>query len=94
MKKASEAEVEAEQCTEDGLLAVSEYNLKSEPIFYYQPPTNESFGAGPVGLVDPYELKWVEVEDSSVPDSGQGVFARRDIPQYRCTSMYSGKKLI
>ena len=86
--------MEAEQCTDDGLLAVSKYTLKSEPIFYYQPPTNESFGAGPAGLVDPYERKWVEVEDSSVPASGQGVFARRDIPQFRCTSMYSGKDSI
>ena len=90
MKSASEAEVESEECTEEGIIAVSKFSLKSDPIFYYDPPTNVSFGAGPEGVIDPYERKWVEVADSSVPDSGQGVFAKRDFPQFRCTSMYSG----
>jgi hypothetical protein len=33
----------------------------SGPVFYYDPPTNVSFGAGPPNVRDPYEVKWVEV---------------------------------
>jgi len=49
-----------------------------------------SFGAGPIGITDPYEDKWITVSDSGVPDSGQGVFALREIPKGRCASMYTG----
>ena len=90
MKSASEAEIVSTDCSDQGLLVVSEFETKSDPIFYYEPPSNVSFGAGPVGIVDPYETKWVHVADSSVPDSGAGVFARKEIPEFRCTSMYSG----
>ena len=92
MKSASEAEVTGHECHESGIVAVNEYEVKSDPVYYYEPPTNVSFGAGPASIVDPYERKWVVVADSGVPDSGQGVFAKKDIPRYRCTSMYSGKE--
>ena len=60
------------------------------PEYYYQPPTNESFGAGPHGVVDPYERKFVRVAESSIPESGEGVFALRDFPPVRVTCWYSG----
>jgi hypothetical protein len=71
MKRAAEADVVSTKCSDQGLI-VAQFEPKSEPVFYYDPPTNVSFGAGPVGLIDPYEKKWVTVEDSSVPNSGQG----------------------
>ena len=91
MKKAHEAQVYSIHCHVDGFIAVSKFSAKSEPIFYYDPPTNTSFGAGPEGIVDPYESKWVEVAVSTAPNSGEGVFAKKDIPKLQCTSMYSGK---
>ena len=42
------------------------------------------------GVVDPYERKWLKVGISSVPESGEGVFAQRDIPANRSLSLYSG----
>ncbi len=33
----------------------------SGPVFYYDPPTNISFGSGPPNVRDPYEVKWVQL---------------------------------
>jgi len=90
MKNAKEAEVISLHC-QDGIIAIKEFNVKSNsPSFYYKPPTNESFGAGPVGVIDPYERKWLKLSASGIPNSGQGVFAKRDVPQERAVSLYSG----
>ena len=59
--------------------------VAGSPEFYYQPPTNESFGAGPPGVVDPFERKSVRIAKSSVPESGEGVFAVRDFPEVKVT---------
>ena len=72
------------------MIIVSKFSLMSGPEFYYQAPTNESFGAGPYGVSDPYERKSVQVAESTIPESGEGVMALRDFPAERCTSFYSG----
>jgi hypothetical protein len=90
MKNAKEAEVISLHC-QDGLMAVKEFDFKSDgPIFYYKPPTNQSFGAGPVGVIDPYERKWLKLQASGIPNSGQGIFATRDVPANRTISLYAG----
>ena len=94
MKKAKEAEVKSLHCLDD-LVAIKEYKVKLDgPAFFYDPPTNESFGGGLrdglEGVVDPYERKLVRVSTSSVPNSGLGVFAIKDILIKRTTNLYSG----
>ena len=42
-----------------------------------------------LGVVDPYERKWLELAKSGVPESGRGVFALRDIPANRTIALYS-----
>ena len=90
MKSAHESEVLETKCDNDGMIVVSKFSKISGPEFYYDPPTNVSFGAGPPGVIDPYERKNVRLAQSSIPDSGEGVFAVKDLPANRCNSLYSG----
>ena len=91
MRKAKAVDVKKYGCDETGLFVVKEY---SEPIsdqeFFYDPPTNTSFGGGaPLGVLDPYEVKTVRLAPSSVEGGGEGVFALKDIPEGRFSCMYS-----
>ena len=90
MKSAYEAEVLDATCDQDGLIIISKYGNMSGPEFYYEAPTNESFGAGPYGVVDPYERRTVRVAQSTIPQSGEGVFAAKDFPPKLCISYYTG----
>ena len=91
MKKAKEAEVKSILCSKDGLMEVDEFTVLNDgPTFFYEPPTNQSFGAGPPGVVDPYERKWLKLSNSNIPNSGQGVFALKDIPANRSATLFSG----
>ncbi len=65
------------------------YSEPTGPIFYYEPPTNKSFGAGPHGVLDPYEKKWCKVGESTI-GAGEGVFMKRDAPGNRTVNLYSG----
>ena len=94
MKNAKEAEVKSLHC-QDGLVGVKEFEVRlNGPSFYFDPPTNQSFGGGVAdglyGVVDPYEKKWLKVSTSSIPNSGQGLLATRDIPTNRTVSLCSG----
>jgi hypothetical protein len=75
---------------QDGMIIVSKFALLSGPEFYYEAPTNTGFGAGPYGVTDPYERKSVQIAQSTIPESGEGVMALRDFPAERCTCFYSG----
>ena len=90
MKRAQEAEVLEATCDQDGLVIISKFANMSGPDFYYETPTNESYGAGPYGIIDPYERKSVQITPSSVNKAGEGVFALKDFPAHRCTCYYSG----
>jgi len=49
---AHEAEVLTTSCQKDGLMSIHELSVtKDGPIFYFEPPTNPSFGAGPLGML-------------------------------------------
>ena len=43
-----------------------------------------------IDIIDPYERKWLKTSKSSIPQSGLGVFAMRDIPANRTVAFYSG----
>lgn len=90
MKSAYESEVLKTECCQDGLIVISKFANLSGPEFYYEAPTNESYGAGPKGVMEPYDRKSVEIAESSIPQSGDGVFAKRSFPANRCTCYYSG----
>ncbi len=49
MEEAVEAEVSEVGCNENGLVVVTKFETKQGPKYFYKPPTNESFGAGPFG---------------------------------------------
>jgi len=90
MKSAHEAAVIEAACDPNGLVIISIFANMSGPEFYFEAPTNESYGAGPYGVIDPYERKSVEIAESSIPQSGDGVFAIRGFPAGRCSCYYSG----
>lgn len=90
MKSAYEAEVLDATCDHNGLVIISQFSDKSGPEFFYEAPTNESYGAGPIGVIDPYERKSVRMMQSNIPQAGDGVFAIKDFPAHRCTCYYSG----
>ena len=91
MKNARNVEVKDYGCDDRGLLIATEF---TEPLsdyeFFYDPCTNESWGArNSKDIQDPFELKNVNLSMSSVPNSGEGVFARRDLPKLKPASFYS-----
>ena len=90
MKKAKHVNVEKYTCNNDGLFVVKQFSPPlSDDEFFYDPPTNESFGGGSNNIQDPYEKKTVHLAPSSVPQSGDGVFLKRDISLGRISCYYS-----
>ena len=91
MKDTQESTVLNVDCDDDGMLYVSKYSIPetSSPHFYYEPPTNESYGAGPPGVRDPNERKWLELKPSNIA-AGEGVFINRDVEPNMFVSTYSG----
>ena len=90
MKKAKHVDVLKYGCDENGMPIAMEY---TEPLsneeFYYDPCTNESFGGGSLYIRDPYESKNAQVKQSLIPNSGAGVFLRRDVPKGKPACYYS-----
>ena len=90
MRKARSVDVKKYGCDENGMFIPKEF---SEPLndheYFYDPPTNESFGGGSKYIQDPYEEKTVYMGISSVPESGEGVLLKRDIPKHRMPCFYS-----
>ena len=81
--------VEEYACDEYEMFFVKNYSArKSENSFYFDPPTNISYGGGGT-TPDPYETKLLKVGKSQEPNSGDGVFAKRNIPKDRIIAHYS-----
>ena len=90
MKKAFNVDVLQYGCNSDGMFIAEKFSEPlSNDVFYYEPVTNISFGGGPLHMIDPYEAKYVEVGESSIPNSGEGVFLKRDLPKWTITCFYS-----
>ena len=90
MKSAQEVEVLETRCDDYGMITVSKYTDPSGPVFYYEAPTNVSFGAGPPGVRDPFERKWVELSKSQIPGSGEGVILKQKPLGSMYVSLYCG----
>jgi hypothetical protein len=92
MKDAQESTVFGVECDKNGLLYVSRYAapIVESPHFYYEPASNTSYGAGPPGVLDPYEKKWLELRNASNPKIGESVFIKRDAQKEVIISSYTG----
>ena len=77
-------------CDDNGLPYVNKFSEESSPFFYNELPTNTSFGAGPPGVPDPFENKMVDLRLSTIPNSGQGVFLKKDAKKGTVVSLYNG----
>ena len=91
MKEAFHADVLEYGCDDFGIPIVKKFTQPlSQQVFKYEPCTNISIGGGaPIHVQDPYELKTVQMSESSIPKSGEGVFLKRDVPRHRFACMYS-----
>ena len=91
MKEARHARVSELKCDDNGIPYVSKFSDESlDAIFYYDPPSNISFGAGPERVRDPFDNKMVRLGPSGIPNSGDGVFLRKDVRKYSLVSSYLG----
>ena len=82
MKSAKHVDVLSYACDDHGMFVASEFTKPlSDYEFHYDPPTNASFGGGSLEVGDPFELKNAVIKQSSVPNSGKGIFAIRDLPE-------------
>ena len=92
MIDAQESKILEMSCDSNGLLYVSKYSTPeiSSPHFYYDPPTNVSFGGGPKGVVDPYERKWLELRVATNPKMGEGVFTKKAFKEGELLASYVG----
>ena len=52
--------------------------------------SNISFGAGPERVRDPFDNKMVRLVPSGIPNSGEGVFLKKDVKKYSLVSSYLG----
>ena len=62
------------------------------PVYHYEPASPDWITENPKAM-DPIELSNVYINESTVPNAGEGVFARRDIPAYSLVAMYAGQLL-
>ena len=73
MQNAQETSVSGIDCNDYGLPYVTHYTKPdpNSPRFYYEPPSNISFGAGPPGILDPYEKKLLQLKVASDVKKGE-----------------------
>ena len=88
MVAARECEVVAEKCNEFGVKMLK-FSEPHGEVLFFSPPTNSSFGEGP-RIRDPFERKTSKLTTSSIPNSGQGVVAVRDIANGTTACLYAG----
>ena len=91
MTSARPGRIEGVYCDEYGMmrLRLKEDRDPSGGDWYFSPPTNSSFGAGPQEQ-DPYQAYSVYLARSQIPDSGDGVFTKRTIKAGELILPFSG----
>ena len=84
-----EAQISEEICNEHGIKRLK-FSDPHGPYFYYEQPTNKSFGDQP-NLRDPLDKKYMYLKNSNIfPGAGEGAFATRDVPADTIFSPYGG----
>ena len=61
--------------------------------FHLSIGTNASVGDMPL-VPDPYETMTIKVDKSTIPNSGEGIFAIRDIEKNELLAFYNGYHLV
>ena len=91
MKEARYKKVSELKCDAYGIPYVSKFSDGAlDAKFYYLAPTNISFGAGPENVRDPYEDNLINITTSGIPNSGQGLFLKKDVKHGRLVTSYLG----
>lgn len=89
MKSARLAKVTTARCT-DGMLHLgfSEPDPSSQ-VYFYDPASGTSMGSM-WSVKEPLEDMLIEIGESTIPNSGQGIFAKVDIPERKVVAFYHG----
>ena len=98
MRDAQESNIEAINVDKNGLWKVQTHapTKPKSAHFYYEPPSNITFGSGPKRVIDPYERKTLASEatrDTVCSAKKKGVFAGREnkvIGPGKVVSSFSG----
>ena len=95
MRDAQETTIEAITVDEIGIWKAAIYiqPKPKSPHFYYEPPSNTTFGSGPKGVIDPYERRLLISEattDTVCAAKKKGIFAGRDIVSGTLVSSFGG----
>ena len=90
INQAYQAEVTSAAINEFGIL-IPQFQATSNS-FVKSVPDPKSICQNPL-IKDPYESKWVVVQDSRIPDAGQGLFALQDIKKGQLIAFFYGVPL-
>ena len=60
------------------------------PEFAFSPSEVDNFGTSDPMMKDPYESKYIAVEESMMEGGGQGVYAKADLPKNRIAAIFNG----
>ena len=90
MKSARLAEISGTACT-DGMLQLqfSQPDPNSQD-YHYDPVTSTSMGSH-WHVKEPFEDMMAELGDSTIPEGGQGIFAKHDIVARKVVSFFKGQ---
>ena len=95
MRDAQESNIMAISMDQNGLWKIDHYRptTSTSPHFYYESPSNITFGSGPRGVIDPYERKLLASEatrDTICSAKRKGIFAGMDIASGTLVSSFGG----
>ena len=90
MVSAKKAFIKDMQCKSDQVYL--SFTDPSGPELYLDKATNISMGNLPLAP-DPYETMTIEVKPSSIPNAGQGLFAKRTIEENELVAFYNGLRI-
>ena len=63
------------------------------PEFTFAPSGADTFGCSDPMQKDPYECKYIKVEESEMEGGGEGVYAKVDIPKNTIAAIFNGYKV-
>uniref|UniRef100_A0A0K2TBP3 Histonelysine Nmethyltransferase SETD7like [Oryzias latipes] n=1 Tax=Lepeophtheirus salmonis TaxID=72036 RepID=A0A0K2TBP3_LEPSM len=82
-------------CNKDSILEVKisgkPSNMETEQVYFYDPPSNTTLASPSMLIIeDPYEAETIYLSKSGIPNSGDGLHAKRDLEAGEVGAWYSG----
>ena len=68
------------------------FSQPSGPSYTYEEPDRKKIAKNPL-IPDPWESEMVYVKESLLPQGGEGLFAKKDIPQKNLVCLFNGVRL-